>query len=85
MWLNRLKIAIVEKNTNEIDKLLDEVPEFSNKKAMQEAMYLMREASELLYSLKDETGEILSQIKKNIDFLNSTQTPTYQTKIDIKS
>lgn len=80
MWLNRLKIAIIEKNTDEIDKLLDEVPEFSNKKAMQEAMYLMREASELLYSLKDETGEILSQIKKNIDFLNSTQTPIYQTK-----
>lgn len=85
MWLNKFKIALIEKNTDEIDKLLDEVPEFPNKKNMQEAMYLMREASELLHTLKSETKDTMSQLKKNIDFLNSTQTPNQQNKLDIKS
>lgn len=85
MWLNKFKIALIEKNTDEIDKLLDETPKFANKRDTQEAIYLMREASKLFYTLKDETKVIISQLKKNIDFLNSTQTPNKQNKLDIKS
>ncbi len=43
MWLTKLQIAIIEKNTQSIDKLLDETPEFSDKKQMEQAMYLLRE------------------------------------------
>ena len=85
MWFSKFKIAIIEKNTDAIDKLLDEMPNFSDKRDMQEAMYLMREGAELLYRLKDETGNIISQLKKNIDFLDSTQTPNHQTRLDIRS
>lgn len=85
MWSNKFKIAIVEKNTDAIDKLLDEIPEFSNNKDIQEAIYLMREGAKLLYKLRDEASDVISQLKKNIDFLDSTQTPNYQTRLDIKS
>jgi len=85
MWLNKFKIAIVEKNADAIDKLLDEVPEFSSKRDIREAMFLMREGTEVLYKLKDETSEVISQLKKNIDFLNSTQTPIHRARLDITS
>ncbi len=85
MWLNKFKIAIVEKNADEIDKLLDEVPKFSNKRDTQEAMFLMSEGTKVLYQLKDEAGEIISQLKKNIDFLNSTQTPIHRARLDVIS
>ncbi len=84
MWLDKLKIAIIEKNTDNLDKLLDETPKFNDKKEMQEAAYLLREALELLYTLKDETALTMSKLKKNIDFLRSTQTST-ATRLDIKS
>lgn len=84
MWLTKLKIAIVEKNTDALDKLLDETPKFSDAKEIQEASYLLREASELLHSLKDETALSMKQIKKNISFLNSTQAQP-SAKLDIRS
>ena len=84
MWLNKLKIAIVEKNTDALDKLLDEIPKFSDAKEIQEAAYLLREASELLHSLKDETALSMKQIKKNIAFLKSTQVQP-SAKLDIRS
>ena len=73
MWLNNFKIAIIEKNTKNINKLLDEMPKFKDIGEIEEVMYLMREASELLHALKNETVTTMSQLKKNIEFLNSTQ------------
>jgi len=84
MWLTNLKIAIVEKNSDKINHLLDEVPQFENKFDMEEAMYLLREAAELVYKLKDETEHSMKQMKKNIDFLKSTQSPT-PNKLDLRS
>jgi len=84
MWLNSLKIAIVEKNVEAMDKLLDEIPEFSDQQELQEAIYLSREALELLYTLKDEAALNMSKIKKNISFLKSTEVSTSK-RLDIKS
>jgi len=84
MWLTKLQIAIIEKNTQSIDKLLDETPEFSDKKQMEQAMYLLREAAELMYELKNETNLTMTQIKKNINFLRSTEMPT-SVSLDITS
>lgn len=84
MWLNNLKIAIVEKNTDNIDKLLDSVPKFEDLKEAESAMYLLKEAAELLYILKDETAESMMKIKKNLEFINSTQHTTTNS-LDIKS
>ena len=84
MWLTSLKIAIVEKNTDSIDKLLDEIPELTDPQEIEEAVYLLREASKLLHTLKDQTSASMKQIKKNLQFLRSTDIPT-SSKLDIKS
>ena len=84
MWLTNIKIAIVEKNTDKLNFLLDEAPKFENKQDMEEAMYLLREAAELVYKLQDETSVSMKQMKKNMDFLKSTQ-PNTSNRLDIKS
>lgn len=83
MWLKKLQIAVIEKNTDAIEALLDTAPEFDNIKDVESAMYLLREAAELVYTLKDETALTIKQLKKNIDFLKSTQ-PATKNKLDIK-
>ena len=84
MWLNQLKIAIIEKNINNLDKLLDDIPTLSDEAEIEEAIYLLREASELVYTLQDKTKSSMTQIKKNIDFLNSA-TANQTSKFDITS
>ena len=84
MWLNSLKIAIVEKNTDKIDKLLDELPQLEDNADIEQAIYLLREASELVHTKKDETSASMQQMKKNINFLKSTQVQI-KNKLDIKS
>ncbi|MBL0708508.1 MAG: hypothetical protein JJW00_05635 [Sulfurimonas sp.] len=73
MWLTDFQIALVEKNTDNLDKLLDNMPTFSDVKDMKTASYLLREANELIYTLKDETKIIMNKMKKNLKFLESTQ------------
>ena len=73
MWLNNLKIAIIEKNTDNIDKLLTTTPEFTNTKEIETVMYLLKEASALIYALKDETADTMLKIKKNLNYIKSTQ------------
>jgi len=84
IWLTKLKIAIVEKDTSAVDALLDEIPNFEDLKDVKEAMYLLKEALELLYSLRDETAVSMAQIKKNIEFLQSTR-PTNKNTLDVSS
>ncbi|MDT8338162.1 MAG: hypothetical protein RQ763_03065 [Sulfurimonas sp.] len=84
MWLNKLKIAVIEKNPNALDKLLDDIPQLKNPKEIEEATYLLKEATVLMNSLKDQTKASMKQIKKNLDFLRSTDIPTSK-KLDIKS
>ena len=84
MWLTSLKIAIVEKNTDSLGKLLDELPELTDQEEIEQAVYLLREASKLLHTLKDETSASMKQIKKNLQFLRSTDIPT-SIKFDTKS
>ncbi len=84
MWLKKLQIAIIEKNTDELDKLLDETPKLASAEDMQKGLCLLKEASVLLSQLKDDTAVTMKQLKKNIEFLESTQAPK-TTKFDIKS
>ncbi len=84
MWLNKLKIAIIEKDPNALSKLLDDIPQLEDPKEIEEAIYLLKEATVLMNNLKDETKASMKQIKKNLDFLRSTDIPTSK-KLDIKS
>ena len=83
-WLNKLQIAIIEKDIEHLDILLDKLPEFKNKQDMKKASSLLKEAFILLHTLRDETSYQMKQIQKNLDFLNSTTAPI-EAKLDIKS
>lgn len=84
MWLTKLKIAIIEKNTDALNGLMEDVPQLKDKKEIEEAIYLLKEADRLIHTLKDETSASMKQIKKNLDFLRSNDIPTSK-KLDIRS
>jgi predicted translin family RNA/ssDNA-binding protein len=71
MWLNQLKIAIIQQDIDQLNGLLDDIPTFVDAGQMEEALYLFKEAKRIVEDLKDETAISMKQIKKNIDFLNS--------------
>lgn len=83
-WINSLKIAIIEKDPEALEKLLDTLPQFTELEDMQSAESLLKEAWVLMHELRDETADSMKQIKKHMDFLNSTQAPS-SNKLDIKS
>ena len=84
MWLNSLKIAIIEKNSEALERLLDEMPSFTNLEDMKSAQALLKEANKFMLELKSATSASMIQMKKNIDFLGATTTPP-SNKLDIKS
>ena len=84
MWLNKLKIAVIEKNTRNINELLDDIPKLENNQDIEEALYLLREAAELNYTLNDETSLSMAKMKKNISFLRSMENAP-KNKLDLKS
>ncbi len=76
MWLTKLKIAIIEKDTNSLERLLDDMPQLESHTEIQEALYLLEEAKRVINNLKDETNHSMKQIQKNLKFLRSTDIPT---------
>ena len=84
MWLTDLKIAIVEKDIDKLSKLIDEIPQLETEQEMQEALYLAKEVSSLAQDLKDETSISMKQIKKNLNFLKSTEAKATST-LNIRS
>ena len=84
MWLTNLKIAIVEKNTDRLNELMDEIPQLEKKEEIDQAIYLIKEATELVQSFQNETSSSMKQMKKNINFLKSTEHRT-SNRLDIKS
>jgi len=84
MWLNQLKIAIVEKNIERLSKLMDDIPQLETLEERTEALYLIKEASALVSSLQNDASVAMKQIQKNLNFLKSTQEPNIN-RFDIKS
>jgi len=72
MWLKKLKIAVIQKDIKSLAVLLDDIPVLKDAKEVEEALYLLQEAQRVVQALKDETTSSMLQMKKNIDFLNST-------------
>lgn len=83
MWMRKLKIAIVEKDVLTLQKLLGDVPELKEEGEIQEAFYLLKEATAQMQKLKDETLLSMQQVKKNVDFLRSTDSRSFK-NLDIR-
>jgi len=71
MWLNRLKVAIVEKDMVLLEELLEDIPQLTNKEDIKSAITLLGEATKLVEKLRDDTKASMIQVKKNINFLKS--------------
>jgi len=84
MWLKELKIAVIQKNVEQVEKLLENISSLDNPQEIEETLYLLEEAKSIVQGLKDETAESMAQMKKNIDFLNSA-TADKTAKFDITS
>jgi len=72
-WLREFKLAVIEKNPKNIKHLLEQTPELETLEEMQEALYLTKEAYLVMQEAKEQTLLQMQQLKKNIDFLESTQ------------
>ena len=72
MWLNQLKVAVVQRDTELLSSLLDDIPALEDAQDIETAIYLLQEATTIMHQLKDETAVSMKQIKKNIDYLNSS-------------
>lgn len=84
MWINKFKIALIEKDFQSLGKLLEDVPDFSDVKSMKEVSFLMQDAIGLLQNEKSTTAHEMHQIKKTLDFLNASASDT-KNNFDIKS
>ena len=84
MWLKELKIAIIEKDTDRLNALMDSLPELSDADDINTALFLLKEATAIVTELRDETQSVMIQMKKNIDFLQSTSSPR-TSKFDVNS
>jgi len=84
MWINEFKIALIEQDTQKLEKLAGIDLQFDTVEEMQEAMCFIKQAEEFLRELKNDTALSMQQLKKNIDFLKATQAPTVN-RLDITS
>ncbi len=84
MWLKELTIAIIEKNIGKISLLLEDIPKELSQDELLKAQYLLKGANELIQELQKNTQSSMLQMKKNIDFLKSTQAP-HTSKLNINS
>ena len=84
MWLNHFKIALVQRDTDKLDKLMETLPELKSQSEIQEALHLLKEATDLVTELKDDTQKSMVQMKKNITFLKATENKR-TSQFDIKS
>ena len=84
MWLNKLKIAIIEKDMDSLTTLMQILPTFKDPKEIDEALHLIKVATQLVEGFKDEIQNSMIQMQKNIAFLKVTQAPSTG-KLDITS
>lgn len=73
MWLNNVKLAVINEDFVRLEALLEKMPEDTPIEQMQEASYLLQEALKTLHVKKDEVASTLVQLQKNREFLQSTQ------------
>lgn len=84
MWLTNFKIAIAQKNADEIGRLIKEIPAFETLEENEEALYLIKEAAFFIDSLREDTKKNLEKLKKNIDFVKSTHSQKNSKTLNIK-
>lgn len=83
-WLNRLKVAVVTKDVPLLDELLSSLPDDLEDEERVQALYLLKEGAKMISALQENTLTTMVQIKKNLDFLNSSDGTKVRNTLDIK-
>ncbi len=84
MWLNELKIALIQKDISKLEALVGDLPTLKKREEIDEALHLLATATAFLIKIRNETQNSMVQIQKNIGFLKSTQAPLIS-KLNISS
>ena len=84
MWLNELKIALVQQDIEKLNNLLESIPPLDNLTDINEAIHLLDEATKMVVTKQNKALSSMQTIKKNIDFLKSTK-PQRQNNLNIFS
>lgn len=71
-WVKALQIALLEENELQIEKLIEDLPQFDTIEQMKEAAYMMQEVHNFLNNKKNDCASKMLKIKKQKEFLNST-------------
>ncbi len=68
-WLTDLKLAIINKELESLEKLGSEIPVFSEDDNLQEALALIKQASKILQAERVSIKRSLENIKKTKEYL----------------
>lgn len=73
MWLTNFKKAVILKEFETLNQLIDEMPPMDSLAEMEEAAYLLHHAKTLLEAEQSTTLGSIQQLKNTIDFLKATE------------
>jgi len=71
LWLNKVKIALIEEEYETLSSLCQEMPSFEDIQQMHEANALIQEAILSLKNEQQKTQETMQKLKKNAHFLST--------------
>lgn len=71
-WIDNFQIAIIEENYEQIGKLIQDVPTFTDIETAQYVLALVQEAIILVDNEKAKTAKIMQMIKQTKEFLLSS-------------
>ena len=71
LWMNNLKVAIIENDIEHIGRLIQEVPTFTDLDEAKAALALIQESIRLVDIEKIKLVEVMKKIKQTKAFLQS--------------
>ncbi|MBE0491082.1 MAG: hypothetical protein IBX44_02400 [Sulfurospirillum sp.] len=71
IWLNELKVAVINNDIIKIEALIQEIPQINDLQKAQEALSLIQLAIEKVGSEREKTLKLMQNIKKTKTFLQS--------------
>ena len=77
-WHRDFKIAIIERNFTHIEKLIEDIPEFSKKDEIENAMILIDEAKKIISENRSTLKTKMSKIKKTKNFFENIKSHYFE-------
>ncbi len=71
-WLDAFTLALIKKEFQSIEKLIETLPAFEDEKSMQHALALIQEALELFKQHKLELRREMQKIRLNQKYIKAT-------------